>query len=281
MIVIICKSVLTVWLIGVLDGSYTSVTLNVSLCILISSRTHYLTLVMNLVSPSYLPRILAKTWVIFQGDLSWAHHYDRILSKAYKTLGLLRRTFSGSLSVQMKRKLYILLIRSQLTCCSQLCCPALIKDIISWNKFNAFISSSWLQRLISLNHLPLMQFFEIANIMFMVNSLKNQSHRFNINKYVSIQNSNTRTSDKITLKHIRCGTYKEQHFLLLQNTKIIEQTASPKLITINTKSIKTKLFEMFWLHFQSHFDPDNSCTFHYLCPCSSCSKLPLSHSLFS
>ncbi len=40
----------------------------------------------------------------------------------------------------------------------------------------------------SLNVLPLMQFFEIADIMFMVNSLKNQSHRFNINKYVSIQN---------------------------------------------------------------------------------------------
>ena len=53
--------------------------------------------------------------------------------------------------------------------------------------------------------------------------------------------------------------------------------------SLSTKSIKKtkKLYEIFWSHFQLHFDPDNSCTFHYLCPCSSCSKLPLSHSLFS
>ncbi len=72
---------------GVLDGSYTSITLNVSLCILINSRTNHLTLVINLVSPSYLPKNTCKELrVIYQCDVSWAHHYDSILSKAYKTL---------------------------------------------------------------------------------------------------------------------------------------------------------------------------------------------------
>ncbi len=133
----------------------------------------------------------------------------------------------------------------------------------------------------SLNVLPLMQFFEIADIMFMVNSLKNQSHRFNINKYVSIQNSNTRSSDKITLKHIRCGTYKEQHFYFNRIPRLWNKLP-PLNLSLSTKSIKTKLYEIFWSHFQLHFDPNNSCTFHYLCSlCSSCSKLPLSHSLFS
>lgn len=61
-------------------------------------------------------------------DLSWSHHYAKIVAKAYKTLGLLRRIFKSS-SVQAKRRLYVILIRSQLTYGSQLWRPYLVKDI--------------------------------------------------------------------------------------------------------------------------------------------------------
>ncbi len=67
--------------------------------------------------------------VIFQSDLNWANHYDNICSKV---LGLLRRSFSLSHSTITKRncKMYIALVRSQLTYCSQIFWrPALIKDI--------------------------------------------------------------------------------------------------------------------------------------------------------
>ena len=72
--------------------------------------------------------------IIFSSDLSWSHHYNRISAKAYRQLGLIRRTFSSSVSVRAKKLLYLSLVRSQLTYCSQIWRPHLIKDILSIEK---------------------------------------------------------------------------------------------------------------------------------------------------
>ena len=47
-------------------------------------------------------------------DLTFSKHYDRIIKNAYKTLGVLQRTFHST-SISAKRKLYLSLVRSQLT----------------------------------------------------------------------------------------------------------------------------------------------------------------------
>ena len=66
-------------------------------------------------------------------DLSWNKHFDHITAKAYRSLGLLRRSFSNSVSIPVKKTLYgyISLVRSQLTYGSQLWHPHLIKDIVN------------------------------------------------------------------------------------------------------------------------------------------------------
>ena len=51
-----------------------------------------------------------------------------IIMKAYNTLGLLHRTFKTN-NVQVKKLLYISLVRSQLLYCSQLWRLQLIKDV--------------------------------------------------------------------------------------------------------------------------------------------------------
>ena len=53
-----------------------------------------------------------------------------ITSRAYKVLGLIRRSFSSSLDIRAKRTLYLLLVRSQLTHGSQIWRPHLIKDFM-------------------------------------------------------------------------------------------------------------------------------------------------------
>ena len=40
------------------------------------------------------------------------------------------------------------------------------------------------------------------------------------------------------------------------------------------QEIKFKLKQNFWNHFIANFNSDISCTFHYLCPCTRCSKSP-------
>jgi len=62
-------------------------------------------------------------------DLSWSNHYNMICSKAYRTLGLLKRTFGRFGTIEAGKSLYLAPICSQLTYCSQLWNPYLIKDI--------------------------------------------------------------------------------------------------------------------------------------------------------
>ena len=63
-------------------------------------------------------------------DLKWNNHLKFIASRAYKVLGLIRRSFPSGLDTKAKKNLYILLVRSQLSYGSQIWRPHLIKDII-------------------------------------------------------------------------------------------------------------------------------------------------------
>ena len=63
--------------------------------------------------------------IIVTSEMSWSNHYKSIASKAYKSLGLIRRTFKSN-SVHAKKLLYISLVRSKLTYCSQLWRPQYI-----------------------------------------------------------------------------------------------------------------------------------------------------------
>ena len=67
--------------------------------------------------------------VIISDNLNWNTHHDAILGKAYRTLGLVRRTFCSTIPISAKVKLYTSLIRSQVLYCSPVWRPHLIKDI--------------------------------------------------------------------------------------------------------------------------------------------------------
>ena len=74
--------------------------------------------------------------------------------------------------------------------CSQLWRPLLIKDIKKLESVQRRATKyiigrehsglNYKERLIRLNLLPLMCYYELSDIMFLVNSLKNQTDRFNV-----------------------------------------------------------------------------------------------------
>ena len=148
--------------------------------------------------------------IILANDLSWTKHYEHILSKAYRKLGLVRRTFSVYCTVSTRKKLYISLIRSQLIYGSQIWRPMLSKDIQKLERLQRratkFIlldySSDYRDRLLSLKLLPLMMVYELNDIMFFVTNFKEPSKSFDITRYVSLSSSNTRSnSRKLSHKH--------------------------------------------------------------------------------
>ena len=129
--------------------------------------------------------------IIFNTDLCWDEHHRTITSRAYRCLYLLKRTFTTH-AVASKKLLYISLVRAQLTYCSQLWRPYLMKDIIVLERVQRratkFIlndyQSSYGSRLLTLNLLPLMYLFEIYDIIFFIKSLKNPTSSFNIYNFI-------------------------------------------------------------------------------------------------
>ena len=127
--------------------------------------------------------------VLVAQDLSWDSHYKLISGKAYKMLGLIRRSFSVSCPISARRKLYNSLVRSQLLYCSQIWRPSLIKHINILERIQRratkFIlndfHSTYKSRLVTLKMLPLMYIYEINDILFFIKSYKSPTSHFNIN----------------------------------------------------------------------------------------------------
>ena len=53
-------------------------------------------------------------------DLSWSDHYNIVCSKAYRSLNMIRRTVPSNAPKTLKKQLYISLVKSHLSYCSQL-----------------------------------------------------------------------------------------------------------------------------------------------------------------
>ena len=69
--------------------------------------------------------------IILSVDLSWDKHYKTITSRAYKLLGLIRRTLSSCHSTTTMTRLYVSLAHSQLFYCTQVWRPHLMRDILN------------------------------------------------------------------------------------------------------------------------------------------------------
>ena len=131
-------------------------------------------------------------------DLSWSQQHSKICGKAYMSLNLIRRIIPTNYSTNLKKQLYLSLVRSHLTYCSQLWRPKLIKDIKSLEKvqrratkyiLNDYVSD-YKARLCKLKLLPLMRWFELQDIMFIVKCMQQQSD--DIRELVSFTSSKTR-----------------------------------------------------------------------------------------
>ena len=75
--------------------------------------------------------------IIVSNNLSWVNHYNHIIPCAYKILGLIHHLFSPSLSLSVKLKLYLTLVRSQLMYCTPIWHPYLLKAYRILKEYNA------------------------------------------------------------------------------------------------------------------------------------------------
>ena len=135
-------------------------------------------------------------------------------------------------------------------------------------------SMDYKDRLIHLHLLPLMMEFEISDIIFLVKSMKNPSAFFDIFSFIKPCNLSTRSSSSFKLRHSvsKNNSISNSYFNRIPR---LWNSLPPLDITLSLSAIKSTIRDLFWNHFISNFNPDNVCSYHYLCPCNSCSKLPV------
>ena len=210
-------------------------------------------------------------------DLRWDKHYKAITARAYKVLGLIRRTFhSCHLSSTMVR-LYVSMVRSQLLYCTQIWRPHLMKDILNIERVQRRATkyilndytSCYKTRLIKLKLLPLMYLFELQDILFAIKSIKTPTIQFNITNYISFNSASTRSgvNNKLIPPHHLNNTSRHSYFHRLLSL----WNAMPVFdLNMSFITLKLKLKKYLWEHFLNNFDDSDNCTLHYLCPCSGC-----------
>ena len=214
--------------------------------------------------------------IIVTNNLSWSKHYHFICGKAYRALHFIRRNISASSSTSVKRSLYISLVRSHLSYCSQLWSPAYIKDIRILEtvqrratKYIVSRSMSYRERLIELHLLPLMYYLDLQDVLFLLKCIKHPPDNLDIFSYITFCKSNTRSSSSGKLKYIYKRLSITRHFYFSRVVRIWNQLPFLDL-SLSFNVLKSTITNYLWEHFITNFNSSDICTFHFVCPCGNC-----------
>lgn len=213
-------------------------------------------------------------------QLSFEKHYKSISSKAYYTLYLIRRTLpSHSCPISMKKQLYLTLVRSKITYCSQLWRPRLIKHIIMLENIQRRatkyithdFTSDYKSRLHKLDLLPLMYWYELQDVLFLIKCFQSEPDNLNIYDHIKFVKSTTRRSHGM-LQYTHTRTSLARHSYFIRVVKLWN-ALQPLNMKLPFTTLKHQVINLLWSHFTTHFDPNNPCSFHFLCPCSHCHQI--------
>ena len=132
--------------------------------------------------------------------------------------------------------------------------------------------SDYKSRLLSLNLLPLVMMYELSDITFFISNVKNRSESFDIMKYVSFNSSNTRSGGN-KLVHSRATNNSLRNLYFSRLVRL--WNALPIFdLSLSEDTLRMKLKSFLMSFFKSNFVPNNTCSLHFLCPCSRCSSIP-------
>ena len=220
-------------------------------------------------------------------SLSFSIHIDNIIAKAYRSLGLICRAMSVTCATDIKRTLHLTLIRSLVTYCCQIWRPYLIKESRTLEKLQrraskyimGYPSLDYKQRLLKLNLLPLTLWLELQDVLLFLHLIKFPPDNYNLSDFVHFSDSSTRSAtagklvpSSLVIPRLNCT----KHFYYCNNWIIrIWNTLPPFDLHLSYVTLKTKLKDFFWDYFLNNYCSDNPHSWYCVCPCSSCSVLPI------
>jgi len=128
-------------------------------------------------------------------------------------------------------------------------------------------------RLLKLHILPLMYIYELQDLMFFDKSYKKLSPHFDIRNFIAFPTWSTGSASSFRLVQLRHHILAGHHSYFARLVRLWNSLLAID-ITLSDYTIKTKIIDHFWINFSVKFNSNQPCSFHYLCPCNQCFKLP-------
>ena len=137
--------------------------------------------------------------IIISHNLSWDTHYSHICANVYRALNIIIRNIALSAPRDLKKALYISLVCSKITYCSQLWRPMHIKDITCLENIQRRVTKfiithsgiGYKERLIQLKLFPVLYRYEIQDILYLIKHLQCPDD-LNIHNHIAFVSSTTR-----------------------------------------------------------------------------------------
>ena len=224
--------------------------------------------------------------VLITNNLSWSPHITAVLTKAYRSLNLIKRTLPPNCcNTSLKRVLYLTLVRCHLVYCSPIWRPHLLQDIKRLESLQRRATRylvcrdlNYKSRLISLSLLPVSLWLEVQDVLLLVRLMIDPPSNFCLEDYVTFVSSSTRASThrKIKRSHPLIPRLNVTRNFYFNRIVRIWYSLPPIDTSLTFMSIKRHVISIFWQYFKSSYSVDNTCTWFIACPCSICHCLPTS-----
>ena len=226
--------------------------------------------------PVQLKSSHSNVGILLTSTLSWSPHISSILSKAYRPLGLIRRTVPYVSAVNLKKSLYLTLVRCHFAYCLQIWQPYLTQDSRSIERLQhkatryiLFSDMDYKSRLANLSLLPLTLWLESLDVLLLIKLLKNPPDNFNIKEYITLTSSRLSCS-KLKLNSPQIPRLNPTCHFYINRIVRLWNILPPLDLELPFSALKEEVRLIFWDYFISSYSIDHPCTWYISCPCTTC-----------
>ena len=221
--------------------------------------------------------------VTLDSHLNWNKHVTKLINKAKRIMGLIKRSIGYKAPQSVKRQLYISLVRSQLEYCTPVWSGLSKENTTAIERVQRaatryildFPNKNYKERLAELTLMPLSYRRELFDVNFMFKCINNE-YNVILSNYVSFTRDNTvntrNTSDPTMLCIPKCNTttFMKSYFNRMAHTW---NSVPPHLRNCSDYSVfKPRMYRYCKQISDSLYNPDCSCTWFLHCDCGFCGR---------
>lgn len=214
--------------------------------------------------------------VVTTTTLKWGLHISNVCTKAQQMLGFLHRTSDPGFGIQVKRCLYMSLVRSHLGYASEVWSPLSGKDLRMvegiQRRATKFIlgytndNLTYKDRLVTLKLLPISYWHELKDLVFFF-KLINGFYDIDISQFVSpkIVVRSTRSSSSLDYIVPKCKTSLFQKSYFVKTVKLWNNLPHTTRTCQSVGAFKSALYNYYNAALDYNFDPDTISTWKSIC----------------